>query len=234
MTRPDTPLLDTIRTPADLRKLPESELKKLVDELRAETISAVSVTGGHLGAGLGVVELTVALHYVFNTPSDRLIWDVGHQAYPHKILTGRRERIRTLRQGGGLSGFTKRTESEYDPFGAGHSSTSISAALGMAVARDLAQGDNAVIAVIGDGSMSAGMAYEAMNNAGAMHCRLIVVLNDNDMSIAPPTGAMSAYLARLVSSRTYLSLRDVARQLARHGEGALAGFGVLCGLKLNG
>ena len=215
MTRPDTPLLDTIRTPADLRKLPESELKKLVDELRAETISAVSVTGGHLGAGLGVVELTVALHYVFNTPSDRLIWDVGHQAYPHKILTGRRERIRTLRQGGGLSGFTKRTESEYDPFGAGHSSTSISAALGMAVARDLAQGDNAVIAVIGDGSMSAGMAYEAMNNAGAMHSRLIVVLNDNDMSIAPPTGAMSAYLARLVSSRTYLSLRDVARQLAR-------------------
>jgi len=215
LTRPDTPLLDTIRTPADLRKLPESELKKLVDELRAETISAVSVTGGHLGAGLGVVELTVALHYVFNTPSDRLIWDVGHQAYPHKILTGRRERIRTLRQGGGLSGFTKRTESEYDPFGAGHSSTSISAALGMAVARDLAQGDNAVIAVIGDGSMSAGMAYEAMNNAGAMHCRLIVVLNDNDMSIAPPTGAMSAYLARLVSSRTYLSLRDVARQLAR-------------------
>ena len=215
MTRPDTPLLDTIRTPADLRKLPESELKKLVDELRAETISAVSVTGGHLGAGLGVVELTVALHYVFNTPSDRLIWDVGHQAYPHKILTGRRERIRTLRQGGGLSGFTKRTESEYDPFGAGHSSTSISAALGMAVARDLAQGDNAVIAVIGDGSMSAGMAYEAMNNAGAMHSRLIVVLNDNNMSIAPPTGAMSAYLARLVSSRTYLSLRDVARQLAR-------------------
>ena len=215
MTRPDTPLLDTIRTPADLRKLPESELKKLVDELRAETISAVSVTGGHLGAGLGVVELTVALHYVFNTPSDRLIWDVGHQAYPHKILTGRRERIRTLRQGGGLSGFTKRTESEYAPFGAGHSSTSISAALGMAVARDLAQGDNAVIAVIGDGSMSAGMAYEAMNNAGAMHSRLIVVLNDNDMSIAPPTGAMSAYLARLVSSRTYLSLRDVARQLAR-------------------
>jgi len=215
LTRPDTPLLDTIRTPADLRKLPESELKKLVDELRAETISAVSVTGGHLGAGLGVVELTVALHYVFNTPSDRLIWDVGHQAYPHKILTGRRERIRTLRQGGGLSGFTKRTESEYDPFGAGHSSTSISAALGMAVARDLAQGDNAVIAVIGDGSMSAGMAYEAMNNAGAMHSRLIVVLNDNDMSIAPPTGAMSAYLARLVSSRTYLSLRDVARQLAR-------------------
>jgi 1-deoxy-D-xylulose-5-phosphate synthase len=215
LTRPDTPLLDTIQTPADVRKLPESALKALADELRAETISAVSVTGGHLGAGLGVVELTVALHYIFNTPDDRLIWDVGHQAYPHKILTGRRDRIRTLRQGGGLSGFTKRSESEYDPFGAGHSSTSISAGLGMAVARDLAQKDNAVIAVIGDGSMSAGMAYEAMNNAGAMHSRLIVILNDNDMSIAPPTGAMSAYLARLVSSRTYLSLREAISQLAR-------------------
>ena len=183
--------------------------------MRAETISAVSVTGGHLGAGLGVVELTVALHYVFDTPTDRIIWDVGHQAYPHKILTGRRERIRTLRQGAGLSGFTKRSESEYDPFGAAHSSTSISASLGMAVARDLSNGGNHVVAVIGDGAMSAGMAYEAMNNAGAMRSRLIVILNDNDMSIAPPTGAMSAYLARLVSGRAYRSLRGVARQLAR-------------------
>ena len=183
--------------------------------MRAETISAVSVTGGHLGAGLGVVELTVALHYVFDTPNDRIVWDVGHQAYPHKILTGRRERIRTLRQGGGLSGFTKRSESQYDPFGAAHSSTSISASLGMAVARDLSHGDNHVIAVIGDGAMSAGMAYEAMNNAGAMGSRLIVILNDNDMSIAPPTGAMSAYLARLVSGRAYRSLRGVAKQLAR-------------------
>ncbi len=215
VTQSKTPLLDRVRTPADLRKLPVENLRRLADELRAETISAVSVTGGHLGAGLGVVELTVALHYVFDTPRDRLIWDVGHQAYPHKILTGRRERIRTLRQGGGLSGFTKRAESEYDPFGAAHSSTSISAGLGMAVARDLAHGDNAVIAVIGDGAMSAGMAYEAMNNAGALHSRLIVILNDNDMSIAPPTGAMSAYLARLVSSHTYRSLRDAAKHLAR-------------------
>jgi 1-deoxy-D-xylulose-5-phosphate synthase len=211
----DTPLLDQIHSPADLRKLPVQDLRRLADELRAETISAVSVTGGHLGAGLGVIELTVALHYVFDTPGDRLFWDVGHQAYPHKILTGRRDRIRTLRQGGGLSGFTRRAESEYDAFGAGHSSTSISAGLGAAVARDLGKRDNAVVAVIGDGAMSAGMAYEAMNNAGAMHSRLIVILNDNDMSIAPPTGAMSAYLARLVSSRTYLSLRDVGRQLAR-------------------
>jgi 1-deoxy-D-xylulose-5-phosphate synthase len=216
VTRLNTPLLDSIETPADLRKLPQGELRALADELRAETISAVSVTGGHLGAGLGVVELTVALHYVFDTPRDRLIWDVGHQAYPHKILTGRRPRIRTLRQGGGLSGFTKRSESEYDPFGAAHSSTSISAGLGMAAARDLSEGDNAVIAVIGDGAMSAGMAYEAMNNAGASKTRLIVVLNDNDMSIAPPTGAMSAYLARLASSRTWLTLRDAAKQLARH------------------
>jgi len=213
--QPLTPLLDRVHTPAELRALPAGELRQLADELRAETISAVSVTGGHLGAGLGVIELTVALHYVFNTPRDRLIWDVGHQAYPHKILTGRRDRIRTLRQGGGLSGFTKRAESEYDPFGAAHSSTSISAALGMAVARDLAHRDNAVIAVIGDGAMSAGMAYEAMNNAGGQLSRLIVILNDNDMSIAPPTGAMSAYLARLVSSRTYMSLRDVAKQLAK-------------------
>ena len=215
MTKPSTPLLDQIDSPANLRKLKESDLPQLADELRAETISAVSVTGGHLGAGLGVVELTVALHYVFDTPTDRIIWDVGHQAYPHKILTGRRERIRTLRQGGGLSGFTKRSESEYDPFGAAHSSTSISASLGMAVARDLSNGANHVVAVIGDGAMSAGMAYEAMNNAGAMRSRLIVILNDNDMSIAPPTGAMSAYLARLVSGRAYRSLRGVARQLAR-------------------
>jgi 1-deoxy-D-xylulose-5-phosphate synthase len=215
LTKPSTPLLDQIDSPANLRKLKESDLPHLADELRAETISAVSVTGGHLGAGLGVVELTVALHYVFDTPSDRIIWDVGHQAYPHKILTGRRERIRTLRQGGGLSGFTKRSESEYDPFGAAHSSTSISASLGMAVARDLSNGANHVVAVIGDGAMSAGMAYEAMNNAGALGSRLIVVLNDNDMSIAPPTGAMSAYLARLVSGRAYRSLRGVARQLAR-------------------
>src|SRR5947209_11920474 len=179
-------------------------------------IDAVSVTGGHLGAGLGVVELTVALHYIFDTPHDRLIWDVGHQAYPHKILTGRRDRIRTLRQGGGLSGFTKRAESEYDPFGAAHSSTSISAALGMAVARDLDGRNNNVIAVIGDGALSAGMAYEAMNNAGAMDSRLIVILNDNDMSIAPPVGALSAYLARLASSRTWLSLRDYANHVAKH------------------
>ena len=215
MTKPSTSLLDQIETPADLRKLKESDLTQLADELRAETISAVSVTGGHLGAGLGVVELTVALHYVFDTPTDRVIWDVGHQAYPHKILTGRRERIRTLRQGGGLSGFTKRSESDYDPFGAAHSSTSISASLGMAVARDLSHGSNNVVAVIGDGAMSAGMAYEAMNNAGALSSRLIVILNDNDMSIAPPTGAMSAYLARLVSGRAYRTLRGAAKQLAR-------------------
>ncbi|UDL95028.1 1-deoxy-D-xylulose-5-phosphate synthase [Lichenihabitans sp. PAMC28606] len=211
-----TPLLDRVATPDLLRQLPESDLRQVADELRAETISAVSVTGGHLGAGLGVIELTVALHHVFNTPADRIIWDVGHQAYPHKILTGRRDRIRTLRQGGGLSGFTKRSESEYDPFGAAHSSTSISAGLGMAVARDLAGGNNNVIAVIGDGSMSAGMAYEAMNNAGAMRSRLIVILNDNDMSIAPPVGAMSAYLARLVSGGMYRSLRDFGKQLAKH------------------
>ncbi|WP_244470316.1 1-deoxy-D-xylulose-5-phosphate synthase [Microvirga vignae] len=210
-----TPLLDTIKTPEDLRQLPENQLKQVADELRTETISAVSVTGGHLGAGLGVVELTVALHYVFDTPRDRLIWDVGHQAYPHKILTGRRDRIRTLRQAGGLSGFTKRSESEYDPFGAAHSSTSISAGLGMAVARDLEGNQNNVIAVIGDGAMSAGMAYEAMNNAGAMHSRLIVILNDNDMSIAPPTGAMSSYLARLVSGGTYRGIRETAKQLAK-------------------
>nr|WP_244501780.1 1-deoxy-D-xylulose-5-phosphate synthase [Stappia sp. ES.058] len=213
--RPDTPLLDTVSTPADLRRLPEKDLRQLADELRAEMIDAVSVTGGHLGAGLGVVELTLALHYVFNTPDDRLIWDVGHQCYPHKILTGRRDRIRTLRQGDGLSGFTKRTESEYDPFGAAHSSTSISAGLGMAVARDLGGGSNNIISVIGDGAMSAGMAYEAMNNAGGQHSRMIVILNDNDMSIAPPVGAMSAYLARLVSGRAYLTLRDAAKQLAK-------------------
>ncbi len=215
------PMLDKIESPGDLRRLTPGDLKQLADELRAETISAVSVTGGHLGAGLGVVELTVALHYVFDTPRDRLIWDVGHQAYPHKILTGRRSRIRSLRQAGGLSGFTKRAESEYDPFGAAHSSTSISAALGMAVARDLDGRDNNVIAVIGDGAMSAGMAYEAMNNAGARGSRLIVVLNDNNMSIAPPVGALSAYLARLASSRTWLSLRDYAKQLARRLPGFL-------------
>jgi len=209
-----TPLLDQCPNPADLRQLDESQLRQLADELRQETIDAVSITGGHLGAGLGVVELTVALHYLFDTPKDRIIWDVGHQAYPHKILTGRRDRIRTLRMGGGLSGFTKRAESEYDPFGAAHSSTSISAGLGMAVARDLSGGDNNVIAVIGDGSMTAGMAYEAMNNAGAMDSRLIVILNDNDMSIAPPVGALSSYLARLISGRTYMSLRDIGLQLA--------------------
>jgi 1-deoxy-D-xylulose-5-phosphate synthase len=210
-----TPLLDRINTPQDLRHLKENELRQVADELRLETIDAVSVTGGHLGAGLGVVELTVALHWVFDTPRDRLIWDVGHQAYPHKILTGRRDRIRTLRQGGGLSGFTKRAESEYDPFGAAHSSTSISAGLGMAVARDLSGGDNNVIAVIGDGSMSAGMAYEAINNAGARDERLIVILNDNDMSIAPPTGALSHYLARTTSSGAYIYMRDIAKQLAK-------------------
>jgi 1-deoxy-D-xylulose-5-phosphate synthase len=210
-----TPLLDKVRTPEDLRRLDPSQLRQLADELRTETIDAVAVTGGHLGAGLGVVELTVALHYVFDTPRDMLVWDVGHQAYPHKILTGRRDRIRTLRMGNGLSGFTKRAESEYDPFGAAHSSTSISSALGMAVARDLAGGNNNVIAVIGDGALSAGMAYEAMNNAGAMDSRLIVILNDNDMSIAPPVGAMSAYLSRLLSGRTYLKLRDIGMQLAK-------------------
>jgi 1-deoxy-D-xylulose-5-phosphate synthase len=212
-----TPLLDRVTIPADLRELPEEDLPQLADELRAELIDAVSVTGGHLGAGLGVVELTVALHYVFDTPTDRLIWDVGHQAYPHKILTGRRDRIRTLRTGGGLSGFTKRSESEYDPFGAAHSSTSISAGLGMAVARDLKRDDNRnVIAVIGDGAMSAGMAYEAMNNAGSMKSRLVVILNDNDMSIAPPVGAMSAYLSRLLSSKSFLSLRQIAKEMAKH------------------
>jgi 1-deoxy-D-xylulose-5-phosphate synthase len=210
-----TPLLDLVKTPADLRRLDSGRLRQLADELRQETVDAVAVTGGHLGAGLGVIELTVAIHYVFNTPQDRLIWDVGHQAYPHKILTGRRDRIRTLRQGGGLSGFTKRAESEYDPFGAAHSSTSISAGLGMAVARDLAGNSNHVIAVIGDGAMSAGMAYEAMNNAGAMNSRLIVILNDNDMSIAPPVGALSGYLARLVSGRTYRSVHHTVKKVAK-------------------
>ncbi|TCT07582.1 1-deoxy-D-xylulose-5-phosphate synthase [Aquabacter spiritensis] len=216
MSASRTPLLDQVTSPAELRALPDDKLQQLADELRAETIDAVSVTGGHLGAGLGVVELTVALHHVFETPNDRLIWDVGHQCYPHKILTGRRDRIRTLRQGGGLSGFTRRVESEYDPFGAAHSSTSISAGLGMAVARDLSGDQRNIVCVIGDGAMSAGMAYEAMNNAGAMDSRLIVILNDNDMSIAPPTGAMSAYLARLISGRTYLSLRELGKQLSRH------------------
>jgi len=215
-TNSKTPLLDRVTMPAELRQLDDKDLPQLADELRRETIDAVSVTGGHLGAGLGVVELTIAVHKVFDTPRDRLIWDVGHQTYPHKILTGRRDRIRTLRQGGGLSGFTKRAESAYDPFGAAHSSTSISAGLGMAVARDLNGGDHHVVCVIGDGAMSAGMAYEAMNNAGARHERLIVILNDNDMSIAPPVGAFSAYLARLTSSPTYFHIRDFAKQLARH------------------
>jgi 1-deoxy-D-xylulose-5-phosphate synthase len=209
-----TPLLDTVRSPADLRRLDVKQLRQFADELRAETISAVSITGGHLGAGLGVVELTVAIHYLFNTPDDILIWDVGHQCYPHKILTERRERIRTLRQGGGLSGFTKRSESRYDPFGAAHSSTSISAGLGFAVSRDLQGRKNNVVAVIGDGAMSAGMAYEAMNNAGAMDSRLIVILNDNDMSIAPPVGALSAYLSRLISSRSYRSIRHLSKLVA--------------------
>jgi len=210
-----TPLLDQVKLPADLRKLKESELKQFADELRTDLIDAVSMTGGHLGAGLGVVELTTALHYVFNTPDDILIWDVSHQCYPHKILTGRRDRMRTIRQGGGLSGFTSRKESEYDPFGAAHSSTSISAGLGFAVARDYDKRDNHVIAVIGDGAMSAGMAYEAMNNAGAMKSRLIVILNDNDMSIAPPVGAMSAYLARLISSKPVQSVRHLAKEVAK-------------------
>ena len=212
--RANTPLLDKVCTPEDLRALPEGDLVQLAAELRQETIDAVSVTGGHLGAGLGVVELTVALHYLFDTPRDRLIWDVSHQAYPHKILTERRDRIRTLRQPGGLSGFTRRVESEYDPFGAAHSSTSISAGLGMAVARDLTGGENRVICVIGDGAMSAGMAYEAINNAGALDTRLVVVLNDNRMSIAPPTGALSAYLARITSSRSYFSWRKLAKKFA--------------------
>ncbi len=209
-----TPVLDRVALPADMRDFSMEELKQLADDLRRETIDSVAQTGGHLGAGLGVVELTVALHHVFNTPRDKLIWDVGHQAYPHKILTGRRERIRTIRQGGGLSGFCKRDESEYDAFGAGHSSTSISAGLGMAVARDMKGEDFEVVAIIGDGAMSAGMAFEAMNNAGALGTRLIVILNDNDMSIAPPTGAMSAYLSRLISSHSYRSLRHVAKTVA--------------------
>ena len=210
-----TPLLDTVNDPADIRGFTPKQLRQLADELRAETIDAVSITGGHLGAGLGVVELTVVLHHLFNTPKDRLVWDVGHQSYPHKILTGRRDRIRTIRQPGGLYGFTKRSESIYDTFGAAHSSTSISAALGMAVARDFQGGDNCVIAVIGDGAMSAGMAYEAMNNAGSMDTRLIVILNDNDMSIAPPVGAMSAYLSQLISSKPYRSMRHLGRELAK-------------------
>lgn len=212
---PNTPLLDTVRTPQDLRALKPAQLRQLADELRLETISAVGTTGGHLGSGLGVVELTTAIHYVFNTPDDRLIWDVGHQCYPHKILTGRRDRIRTLRQGGGLSGFTKRSESEYDPFGAAHSSTSISAALGFAIANKIAGRPGKAIAVIGDGSMSAGMAYEAMNNAEQAGNRLVVILNDNDMSIAPPVGGLSAYLSRIVSSRGFLGIRETLKKVAR-------------------
>src|SRR3974390_3023477 len=210
------PLLDTLKTPADLRRLQPDQLQQLADELRSETVNTVAVTGGHLGASLGVIELTVALHYVFDTPYDKLIWDVGHQAYPHKILTGRRDRIRTLRQGGGLSGFTKRAESEYDPFGAAHAATSISAALGFAVARDRRGDDNAVIAVIGDGAMSAGMAYEAMNNAADTTRQLIVIPNDNDKSIAPPVGGMSAYLAGLVSGGAYRGVRRLGRDIAEH------------------
>ena len=211
---PQTPLLDQINSPSDLKKFKPDQLQQIADELRAETIDAVSVTGGHLGAGLGVVELTVALHYLFDTPDDKIVWDVGHQVYPHKILTGRRDRIRTLRQGGGLSGFTKRTESEYDPFGAAHASTSISAALGFAVGSDLQETGNRAIAVIGDGAMTGGMAYEALNNAGAMDNKLIVILNDNDMSIAPPVGALSAYLSRLISSKSYRSLRDIGLHMS--------------------
>src|SRR6187455_25103 len=212
---PSTPLLDRVRIPADMRNFSTDQLKQLADELRAETIHAVSQTGGHLGASLGVVELTVAIHHVFDTPRDRLVWDVGHQAYPHKIVTGRRDRIRTLRQGGGLSGFTRRAESEFDPFGAAHSSTSISAALGFAIANKLSGDPHHAIAVIGDGAMSAGMAYEAMNNAAAAGNRLIVILNDNDMSIAPPVGSLRNALARLVSSGKYLAPRRIAQKLAR-------------------
>ena len=215
-SKPATPLLDQIKSSGDVKKIGQEQLQQLADEVRADMIDTVSQTGGHLGAGLGVVELTVALHYVFNMPHDKLIWDVGHQCYPHKILTGRRERMGTIRQGGGLAGFTKRKESEYDPFGAGHSSTSISAGLGMAISRDLRGSDENIISVIGDGAMSAGMAYEAMNNAGALKSRLIVILNDNDMSIAPPVGAMSAYLARLLSSRSFLNLRDFAKNIVKH------------------
>ena len=217
----NTPLLDTIHYPADLRKLEKKQLPQLASELREELVDAVSFTGGHLGAGLGVVELTIAIHYLFNTPDDRLIWDVGHQAYPHKILTGRRNKIRTLRQGGGLSGFTKRAESQYDPFGTAHSSTSISAGLGMAVARDLEGKNNSIISVIGDGAMSAGMAYEAMNNAGAMDSRLIVILNDNDMSIAPPVGAMSSYLAKLLSGKKYIGFRNFFKKISDKFPGRL-------------
>jgi 1-deoxy-D-xylulose-5-phosphate synthase len=221
MAETRTPLLDRVTVPRDLRAFSPAELKQLAEELRQETVDAVSVTGGHLGAGLGVVELTVALHHVFDTPRDKIIWDVGHQAYPHKILTGRRDRIRTLRQGGGLSGFTRRSESDYDPFGAAHCSTSISAGLGMAAARDLRGEDFDVVAVIGDGSMSAGMAYEAMNNAGASDSRMLVILNDNEMSIAPPVGAMSAYLSQIVASRSYCTLRELAKQMAKRFPKAL-------------
>ena len=210
-----TPLLDQVKTPEELRQLDEKQLRQLADELRQEVVDVVSVTGGHLGAGLGVVEITVAVHHTFDTPRDRLIWDVSHQCYPHKILTGRREEMLSLRQGGGLSGFTSRKESEYDPFGAAHSSTSISAGLGFSVGRDFLGKDNNVICVIGDGAMSAGMAYEAMNNAGAMNSRLIVILNDNDMSIAPPVGAMSAYLSRLISSKPYASMRHLGKEVVK-------------------
>ena len=221
----DNNLLDKIKYPKDLRKLSDKQLKIVCKELRDEVVDAVSVTGGHLGAGLGVVELTVAIHSVFNTPNDKLIWDVGHQCYPHKVITGRRDKIRTIRQPGGLYGFTKRSESEYDPFGAAHSSTSISAGLGMAVARDLKKEDHQVICVIGDGAISAGMAYEAMNNAGSMNARLIVILNDNDMSIAPPVGAMSAYLSRLLSGKTFQSARSLAKHMAKKISKKLSKYG---------
>ncbi len=219
--RPHTPTLDRVRVPADLRRMSDAELRRVADELRAETISAVSVTGGHLGAGLGVVELTVAIHAVFDTPHDKLVWDVGHQCYPHKILTGRRDRIRTLRQGGGLSGFTKRAESEYDPFGAAHSSTSISSALGFATARELGADTGDAIAVIGDGAMTAGLAYEAMNNAGWLKNRLIVILNDNEMSIAPPVGAMSRYLGRLYAQGPLYDLKSLAKGMVDSIPGAV-------------
>ena len=216
MSSSQTPLLDRIQRPADLRKVPLAKLKRVAEEVRASMLDSVAITGGHLGAGLGVVELTIALHHVFDTPKDTLIWDVGHQAYPHKILTGRRDRMKTIRQGGGLAGFTRRAESDYDPFGAGHSSTSIAAGLGFAAGRDLLGGDERVIAVIGDGAMSAGLAYEAMNNAGALKSRLLVILNDNEMSIAPPVGAVSKHLARLVSGRRYMSMREAGRRLTSH------------------
>ena len=237
--KPTTPLLDTVDLPVDLRKLGKEQLRQLSDELRDEVIDAVGSTGGHQGSGLGVVELTVAIHYVFDTPTDRLVWDVGHQCYPHKILTGRRDRIRTLRQGGGLSGFTKRTESEYDPFGAAHSSTSISAALGFAMANKMQGQRGRGIAVIGDGAMSAGMAYEALNNAGHLKKRVVVILNDNDMSIAPPVGALSSYLSQLYAGESFQGLKETAKGAIGFlpepfREGAKRAKGVLKGMAVGG